>query len=101
MAENEQIDFDTLNSTYIALKSVHKAANNANDELVKKNNELMNENLQLKGQLVSIEQNLLIQKTIVTNNITGSAERQQRDYEEVENLRNQIKKLKVELENDK
>lgn len=96
MAE-EQKDYDNLHTAFVALKGKHRAANNANEELVKKNNFLMEENLQLKGQLMSNQQNMAIQKEIVANNLIGSQERQNRDYEEVEKLKSRIKELEAEL----
>jgi len=97
-SENVKMDYDTLYATYQALKSIHRAANTANDQLVKKNNELLQENAQLHRQIGSIEQNLAIQKTIVANNIMGSQEKHERDYGEIHLLKAEIKKLKEQLE---
>jgi len=92
------MDYDNMQAAFAALKSKHRAANAANEELTVKINKLMNENLQLKGQLASLQQNLAIQKEIVFNNLMGSEERKNRDYEEVEILKKEIKELKAQLE---
>lgn len=104
MAEEENID--RLRAAHSCLKTYHQAANTANEDLVKKNNNLVNENALLKGQVASAQQNLAIQKTIVANNIVGSAEKHERDYREIGELKTKIseleaenKELKAQLEN--
>lgn len=93
----DKMNYDNLHAAFAALKSKHRAANTANEELTVKINKLMQENLQLKGQLASLQQNLAIQKTIVANNIIGSEERKNRDYKEVGELKKKIKELETVL----
>lgn len=96
MAEEENID--RLRAAHSCLKVYHQAANTANEDLIKKNNNLIQENAILKGQLASAQQNLAIQKTIVANNIVSSAEKHERDYKEIEELKAKIKELEAENE---
>lgn len=87
-------DIENLQNAHDSLKRIHVASNDANERLLLQIEELQRENEYLKKLLINADQNVLIQKAIVSNSLQSSQEKHERDYQEILELKNEIKLLK-------
>lgn len=87
-------DIENLQNAHDSLKRIHVASNDANERLLLRLEELQRENDYLKNLLINADQNVLIQKAIVANSLQSSQEKHERDYQEILELKNEIKQLK-------
>jgi len=90
-------DIENIQNAHDALKRIHNAANDANEKLLIINEELKRENAFLKAQLSNLEKNLEIQKAVVVNSLSSSQEKHERDYQEILEIKNENKELKIEV----
>lgn len=87
-------DIERVQEAYRALKQLHLTSNDVNQDLLIVIQDLKKENEYLRELVINADKNVAIQKSIVLNSLTSSQEKHERDYQEIMELKNEIKRLK-------
>lgn len=90
-------DIEVIREAYESLKRIHVTANESIEKLQNDIFLLKAENEFLKSLNNNADKNVEIQKMIVINSLQSSQEKHERDYQEILELKNEIKILKSKI----